>query len=90
PTNIAGWGPREGVAAWVFALAGLGATQGVATTVVYGAMVFVATLPGAVLLLGGSLRRADPDSSSGTVGHVDDREASEPLAPDEPARSVRR
>jgi uncharacterized membrane protein YbhN (UPF0104 family) len=56
PTNIAGWGPREGVAAWVFALAGLGAAQGLATTVVYGAMAIVATLPGAALLLTSSLR----------------------------------
>jgi uncharacterized membrane protein YbhN (UPF0104 family) len=57
PTNIAGWGPREGAAAWVFALAGLGAAQGIATTVVYGAMAFVATLPGAALLLAPTLRR---------------------------------
>ena len=44
--SIAGWGPREGVAAWAFAAAGLGAAQGVATAVVYGVMVFVASLPG--------------------------------------------
>lgn len=50
PTNIAGWGPREGGAAWVFAVAGLGAAQGVTTAVVYGVMVLVATLPGAALL----------------------------------------
>jgi hypothetical protein len=50
PTNIAGWGPREGAAAWVFAMAGLGAAEGVATAVVYGVMALVATLPGAVLL----------------------------------------
>ena len=36
PTNIGGWGPREGVAAWAFGAAGLGAAQGVATTTVYG------------------------------------------------------
>src|SRR4051794_32570696 len=59
PTNVAGWGPREGAAAWVFALAGLGAAQGLATTVVYGAMALVATLPGAVLLLTTALRRQD-------------------------------
>ena len=35
PTNIGGWGPREGVAAWAFAAAGLGAAQGLATTTVY-------------------------------------------------------
>jgi uncharacterized membrane protein YbhN (UPF0104 family) len=57
PTNIAGWGPREGVAAWIFAVAGLGATQGVATAVVYGVMVLVATLPGAAVLVAAWLRR---------------------------------
>lgn len=51
PLNLAGWGPREGAAAWAFAGAGLGASQGLAAAVAYGAMVFVATLPGAVLLL---------------------------------------
>jgi glycosyltransferase 2 family protein len=59
PANVAGWGPREGVAAWVFAGAGLGAAQGVTTAVVYGVLVFVASLPGAVvLLLGMRTRRA--------------------------------
>jgi glycosyltransferase 2 family protein len=53
PTNIAGWGPREGVAAWAFAAAGLGATAGVTTAVVYGVMALVASLPGAVVLLAG-------------------------------------
>lgn len=49
--NVAGWGPREGVTAWAFGAAGLGAAQGVATAVVFGVMVFVATLPGAVVLV---------------------------------------
>ena len=56
PINIAGWGPREGAAAWVFAVAGLGAAEGVATAVVYGVMALVATLPGAVLLVVAWLR----------------------------------
>ncbi|HKD98190.1 MAG TPA: lysylphosphatidylglycerol synthase transmembrane domain-containing protein [Micromonosporaceae bacterium] len=51
PTNIGGWGPREGAAAWVFAAAGLGADQGIATAVVYGVMALVASLPGAVVLV---------------------------------------
>jgi glycosyltransferase 2 family protein len=51
--NIGGWGPREGVTAWAFAAAGLGASLGVATAVVYGVMVFVASLPGAVVLAAG-------------------------------------
>lgn len=53
--GIAGWGPREGATAWVFGAAGLGADQGVATAVVYGVMVLVAALPGALVLLGARL-----------------------------------
>jgi hypothetical protein len=49
--SVAGWGPREGATAWAFAAAGLGAQQGVATAVVYGVMVLVASLPGAVVLV---------------------------------------
>jgi hypothetical protein len=60
PVNLAGWGPREGVAAWAFAAAGLGAAQGVATAVVYGVMVLVAGLPGAVVLLLSWMRRTEP------------------------------
>jgi hypothetical protein len=41
------------VTAWAFAAAGLGASLGVATAVVYGVMVFVASLPGAVVLAAG-------------------------------------
>jgi uncharacterized membrane protein YbhN (UPF0104 family) len=56
PANVAGWGPREGVAAWAFAAAGLGAAQGVETAVVYGVLVLVASLPGAAVLLMGMRR----------------------------------
>jgi len=55
--NIGGWGPREGVTAWAFAAAGLGASLGVATAVVYGVMVFVASLPGAAVLFITWMRR---------------------------------
>jgi len=51
PLSLAGWGPREGVTAWAFSTAGLGAAVGVSTSVVYGVLVFVATLPGAVVLV---------------------------------------
>ena len=57
PANVGGWGPREGVAAWAFGAAGLGAAQGVATAVVYGVMVLVANLPGAVVLIAAWLHR---------------------------------
>jgi uncharacterized membrane protein YbhN (UPF0104 family) len=49
--SVGGWGPREGVTAWVFGAAGLGAGRGVATAVVYGVMVLVACLPGAAVLV---------------------------------------
>jgi uncharacterized membrane protein YbhN (UPF0104 family) len=49
--SVGGWGPREGITAWVFAAAGLQAQRGVATAVVYGVMVFVASLPGAAILV---------------------------------------
>ncbi|GAB3872187.1 lysylphosphatidylglycerol synthase transmembrane domain-containing protein [Terrabacter terrigena] len=50
PLNVAGWGPREGAAAWLFGAAGLGTTAGMGTAVVYGVLVLVASLPGAALL----------------------------------------
>jgi hypothetical protein len=55
--NVGGWGPREGMTAWAFAAAGLGASRGVATAVAYGVMVFVATLPGAAVLFVAWVRR---------------------------------
>ena len=54
--NVGGWGPREGVTAWAFAAAGLGASLGVATAVVYGVMVLVASLPGAAVLVAAELK----------------------------------
>ncbi|HEX8303514.1 MAG TPA: hypothetical protein VF612_01430, partial [Jatrophihabitans sp.] len=62
PVNIGGWGPREGVAAWTFAAAGLGAAQGVATAVAYGVLSLAANLPGALVLLAAriSLGHSEP------------------------------
>jgi hypothetical protein len=60
--NIGGWGPREGVTAWAFAAAGLGASLGVATAVVYGVMVFVASLPGAAVLVAAWMRNGVLDA----------------------------
>lgn len=51
PLNVGGFGPREGVTAWAFGAAGLGASSGVAVAVVYGVLSFVASLPGAVVLV---------------------------------------
>jgi len=51
PLNVAGWGPREGAAAWAFAAAGLGAATGATVAVAYGVLALAATLPGAALLV---------------------------------------
>jgi uncharacterized membrane protein YbhN (UPF0104 family) len=60
--NIGGWGPREGVTAWTFSAAGLGADRGAATAVAYGVMVLAASLPGGLVLVTEwlSRRRASP------------------------------
>jgi uncharacterized membrane protein YbhN (UPF0104 family) len=62
PLNVGGWGPREGVTAWAFGAAGLGATQGLTTAVVYGVLALIASLPGAGVLV---VRRAARDASGG-------------------------
>jgi hypothetical protein len=55
--NVGGWGPREGVTAWVFAAAGLGADRGAATAVTFGVLVLAASLPGALVLVAERLPR---------------------------------
>ncbi len=59
PTNVAGWGPREGAAAWAFGTVGLTAGQGVTAAVLYGVLALAATLPGALVLLAGRRGRTD-------------------------------
>ncbi|QGN57241.1 lysylphosphatidylglycerol synthase transmembrane domain-containing protein [Nostocoides sp. HKS02] len=56
PATIAGWGPREGAAAWAFAAAGLTAAQGLGTAVAYGVLILVASLPGGAVALVGWMR----------------------------------
>lgn len=55
--NVGGWGPREGLTAWVFATAGLGADRGASAAVAFGVMVLAASLPGAIVLVAGWLPR---------------------------------
>jgi uncharacterized membrane protein YbhN (UPF0104 family) len=57
PVNVAGWGPREGITAWAFGMAGLGSAHGLTVSVVYGVLSAVATLPGAVVLFTDAVRR---------------------------------
>ena len=51
PLTVAGWGVREGTAASVWAWVGLAPSQGVAVSLAYGLVVFLATLPGLVIAL---------------------------------------
>jgi glycosyltransferase 2 family protein len=65
PVNIAGWGPRESASALAFQLAGLTAAQGLTIAVVYGALTFAGSLPGALLLL--PRRRAQRQLEQGVL-----------------------
>ena len=56
PLSVGGWGPREGVAAWAFAAAGLGAATGITVATVYAVLTLTAVAPGAGLLLGNAVR----------------------------------
>jgi uncharacterized membrane protein YbhN (UPF0104 family) len=51
PVNVGGWGPREAATALAFGAVGLGAAQGLTVAVVYGVLTFVASVPGAGVLL---------------------------------------
>lgn len=51
PITVGGWGVREGAAAALWAAAGMPSSQGVAISVVYGAVILISAAPGAVMLL---------------------------------------
>jgi uncharacterized membrane protein YbhN (UPF0104 family) len=75
PLNVAGWGPREGATAAVFALAGLSSADGLTVSVVFGVLSAVATVPGLVVLLADVVvrRRRAPSPERRTleeVGHA--------------------
>jgi uncharacterized membrane protein YbhN (UPF0104 family) len=67
PVNIAGWGPREGAAAWAFAWVGLGSSAGLTVSVVYGVLAAVSTLPGAAVLLVDALTRRNRQQAEAPV-----------------------
>jgi glycosyltransferase 2 family protein len=64
PANVAGFGPREGVAAWAFGAAGLTADQGLAAAMVYGTLALVSSLPGAAVLVARRLRAPAPTAAA--------------------------
>lgn len=80
PLNVAGWGPREGMAAWSFGAAGLGAAQGVAVAVAYGGLVLVGTLPGAVVLMLGRRKQGEaPPAQPSSPAWLHARETGGPI-----------
>jgi hypothetical protein len=64
PLSVAGWGLREGAAAWAFAAAGASASAGVAASTAYGVASLIAVLPGAAVIGFDLLRRRTPISHS--------------------------
>ncbi|MBL4693246.1 MAG: flippase-like domain-containing protein [Magnetovibrio sp.] len=52
PISIAGWGVREGAMVAVFALVGVGAEVALAVSILYGLVMILVSLPGALLWLG--------------------------------------
>ena len=66
PTNIGGWGPREGVAAWAFASAGQGVDHGIATATAFGVLLLIATSPGAIVVAATMRRRGAPPEQAST------------------------
>ncbi|MDN3025290.1 lysylphosphatidylglycerol synthase transmembrane domain-containing protein [Streptomyces sp. S.PB5] len=85
PLNVGGWGPREGVTAWAFGAAGLGASSGLAVAVVYGVLSLVASLPGVLVLLARYPRPASADASPSEPSEPS-AVSSEKYAPKESAR----
>ncbi|GGW34829.1 uncharacterized membrane protein YbhN (UPF0104 family) [Streptomyces albaduncus] len=79
PLNVGGWGPREGVTAWAFGAAGLGAGRGLTVAVVYGVLSLVASAPGAVVLVARWYAGVRADSRP-----VGDRPSFAPAAPSRP------
>jgi hypothetical protein len=67
PLNIGGWGPREGVAGWTFAVAGLGAPTGVAASALFGVLAMIAVAPGLILAVVAAVRRTRRPATAPTV-----------------------
>ena len=65
PLTISGWGVREGAAVALFPLAGIAAVEGLAASVAFGLVFFVAALPGLVFAGG---RRRHPSAHNDASG----------------------
>jgi uncharacterized membrane protein YbhN (UPF0104 family) len=90
PLSVGGWGPREGIAAWAFAAAGLGAASGVTVSTLYAVIMLAAVAPGAGLLMGDAVRRrrGRRPRHTGHRGREHPRESREPDLVPLPSRST--
>ncbi len=67
PIGFGGWGLREGAAAMLWPLAGLGAAEGAATAALYGLLVLVGGLPGLIALRAPRPAPMPPTSGASTA-----------------------
>jgi uncharacterized membrane protein YbhN (UPF0104 family) len=70
PLNVGGWGPREGIAGWAFAIAGFGAAAGVEASTLFGALTMISVAPGVVIVIvaaSRTRRAASPSAASSAV-----------------------
>lgn len=68
PISLAGWGVREGSMAALFASIGVAAPAVMATSLTFGVITLLSTLPGLVFLIGKSTRRAAPTGAETIQG----------------------
>jgi hypothetical protein len=90
PINIAGWGPREGAAAWLFGAAGLGASTGVTAAALYGVLALVATSPGLLVLGRDALRASRANARRRQLASADLDAPQHPVASGRARRAMQR
>lgn len=64
PLNVGGWGPREGIAGWAFALTGYGASAGVAASTLFGALTIISVAPGAIFTVVSAVRQRKANNAA--------------------------
>ncbi|MCU1506345.1 MAG: flippase-like protein [Microbacteriaceae bacterium] len=69
PLNIGGWGPREGIAGWAFALAGFDASAGVAASTLFGVLAITSVVPGAIATVVFAARRRKANDAVPRTAH---------------------
>ncbi|MEM6635084.1 MAG: lysylphosphatidylglycerol synthase transmembrane domain-containing protein [Pseudomonadota bacterium] len=89
PLSIGGWGWREAAAAALFPLIGASADAGIASGLVYGAVLLVATFPAGLVFLG-QLARADKSGQRTHATHDTTHSPDPPFLPSDNGFGLRR